>query len=193
MRLVAFLVLCCAAFAAAPAAHAATTVFAAGVVGTTGPVTAPNAAIGAADGSSALMQRGGSFSLIDLQMSAAASGSNTIINGVRGTANTFVQVAIGEVVGGVTTFSVFTNLPGGFGPTYALDLSTLCSGISASGCSLLRIRVAGPPGGSFLLDGVSGVAAAPEPGTWALMMLAFGATAWRLKAAKMRLRPVYLG
>jgi hypothetical protein len=34
---------------------------------------------------------------------------------------------------------------------------------------------------AFRLDGVAGVAATPEPGVWALMLMGFGAVAWRLK------------
>ena len=97
------------------------------------------------------------------------------------TAGSNVQIAIGEIIGGVATFSANLPLPGGLGSLHTLDFSAACSAISVTGCSRLRISVNGPPGGGFLLDGVSGVAPAPEPAAWALMLLGFGAVAWRLK------------
>jgi hypothetical protein len=88
------------------------------------------------------------------------------------------------VISGIATFSANIALPGGFGPTYSLDLSAACATVSATGCSLVRIRVNGAPGGGFLLDGVSGVAAAPEISIWAMMLLGFAAVAWRLKTQR---------
>lgn len=166
--------------AAQPAA-AATTVFAGSVFSASGSVTAPGNAVGAANGSSAQILRVPGGSSLVLQMSQAATGLNTIINGQRLTLNSNVQIAIGEIIGGVATFSVNFALAPGLGSLHALDLSAACAAISASGCSLLRISVNGAPGSGFLLDGVSGVAAAPEPAIWALMLLGFGAVAGRLK------------
>lgn len=166
--------------AAQPAA-AATTVFASSVFSVSGNVVAPGNALGAANGSSAQILRVPGGSSLVLQMSQSVTGLNTIINGRRLTLNSNVQVAIGEIIGGVATFSVAFALPPGLLSLHTLDLSAACASISVSGCSLLRISVNGAPGSGFLLDGVSGVAAAPEPAAWALMLLGFGAVAWRLK------------
>lgn len=166
---------------AAQPAGAATTVFAASVFSVSGSVTNAGSALGSADGSSAAILRTAGGSELVLQMSQAASGLSTLLNGARLTGSTNVQIAVGEIIGGVAIFSANIALPGGFGPAYALDLSAACATVSATGCSLIRIRVNGAPGGGFLLDGVSGVAAAPEPSIWALMVLGFGALAWRLK------------
>jgi hypothetical protein len=147
-------------------------------------VVSPGNALGAADGSnSAILRVAGGSNLI-LQMSQAASGLNTLLAGPRLTAGTNVQIAVGEVIAGVATFSANVALPGGFGPSYALDLSAACATVSATGCSLIRIRVSGAPGGGFLLDGVSGVAAAPELSVWAMMLLGFAGVAWRLKSRR---------
>lgn len=168
------------ALGAEPAA-AATTVFAGSVYGTSGSVTGAANALGAANGSAATILRVAGGSNLILQMTQASSGLNTILTGTRLTAGTNVQIAIGEVIGSVATFSANLALPAGFGPNYSIDLSALCSTVSATGCSLIRIRVTGAPGSGFTLDSVSGVAAAPEPSIWALMLLGFGALAWRLK------------
>lgn len=166
--------------AAQPAA-AATTVFAGSIFGASGSVVAPGNALGAANGSTAQILRVPGGSSLILQLSKATTGLNTILNGQRLTAGSNVQIAIGEIIGGVATFSANFALPAGLGSLHTFDLSAACSAISATGCSLLRISVNGAPGGGFLLDGVSGVAGAPEPAAWALMLLGFGAVAWRLK------------
>lgn len=170
-------------FSAIPA-QAATTVYAASVYQTTGSVLNANAALGAANGLSATILRVGGGSNLVLQMTAAASGATTVLTGARLTANSNVQIAIGEIIGGTAVFSANTALPAGFGPTYAMDLSAACATVSATGCSLLRVRVIGAPGGAFRLDGVSGVAAAPEPATWTLLIAGFGAIGWRLTARR---------
>jgi hypothetical protein len=175
MRLLVALIL--ASFGVALPASAATTIYATSIFSQTRTTNGANA-LGAANGSVAVVRRNGN---IVLQMSSATSGLNTVINGVRATANTNVRVAIGHVVGGVATFSANVALPAGFGSVHTLDLSAACAAISATGCSLLRVRVQGPSGSAFRLDGVSGVAAAPEPVAWALMMTGFGAVAWRMK------------
>ncbi len=169
--------------AASPAA-AATTVFASSVFGTTGSVVSAGAAVGPADGSFATVLRVAGGSNLILQMSQATTGLSVVLTGQRLTAGSNVQIAIGEVISGIATFSANIALPGGFGPTYSLDFSAACATVSATGCSLVRIRVAGAPGSGFLLDGVSGVAAAPEISVWAMMLLGFGAVAWRLKAQR---------
>lgn len=161
---------------------AATTVYATSIYSQTNTTNAGNA-LGVANGSTALIARPGT---LVLTMSQATSGLNTVINGVRVTANSNVQIAIGHVVGGVATFSANLALPAGFGSVHTLDFSAACALISSTGCSLLRIRVAGPPGSAFQLDGVSGVAAAPEPAAWALMLMGFGAVAWRMKQRRVQ-------
>lgn len=165
------------AFGFAAPAMAATTVYATSVYSQTNTTNAGNA-LGAANGATALIGRPGT---LVLQMSLATSGLNTVINGVRVSANSNVQIAIGHVVGGVATFSANVPLPAGFGSVHTFDFSAACALISPTGCSLLRIRVTGPPGSGFQLDGVSGVAATPEPAAWALMLMGFGAVAWRMK------------
>lgn len=179
--------LCVLLLASAPA-KAATTVFAASVLGTTGSVTSPGNAVGAADGSLATILRVPGGSTLTLQMSQATSGLNTVLAGQRLTAGSNVQIAIGEVVGGIATFSAFVALPGGLGSLHTLDMSAACALISGTGCSLLRIRVGGAPGSGFTLDGVSGVAAAPEPAAWLLMLAGFAAIAWRLKYQRRAMR-----
>jgi hypothetical protein len=166
-----------AAFGVAQPASAATTIYATSIYSQTNTTNGANA-LGAMNGSVAVVGRNGN---IVLQMSQAASGLTTVVNGVRVTANSNVQVAIGHVVGGVAIFSGNFALPAGFASVHTLDLSTACAAISSTGCSLLRIRVRGPAGVAFRLDGVSGVAATPEPDVWALMLMGFGAVAWRLK------------
>lgn len=178
MRLVAAIFLL---LAAAQPAAAATTVYAASVFGTTGTVLTPGNALGAANGTSATILRLSGASTLTLQMSEAITGGTTTLSGQRLTAGSVVQIAIGEVIGGVATFSANLALPGGLGTLHTLDLTALCATISATGCSLLRIRVAGPAGSGFILDGVSGVAAAPELSAWSLMIVGFGAVAWRLR------------
>lgn len=126
-------------------AAAATAVFATSVYGTSGSVAGASNALGAADGASATILRVAGGSNLILQMSQATSGLNTLLSGARLTLGSNVQIAIGEVIGGVAVFSTNLTLPGGFGPTYALDLSALCTTVSSTGCSLLRIRVGGRP------------------------------------------------
>lgn len=171
--------------AAIQPAAAATTVYATSVFGTSGTVLLPGNAVGAANGASATILRVAGGSNLILQMSAATSGLNTILSGQRLTAGSNVQIAIGEVIGGIATFSANIALPAGLGALHTLDLSTACASVSLTGCSLLRVRVAGAPGSGFTLDGVSGVAAAPEPGAWTLMFLGFAAVAWRLKRRRL--------
>lgn len=166
-----------AALAAAQPAQAATTTFAASVYNVTGTVVSPAAAIGPSDGLPAMVLRP---STLVLQLSQAASGAATLISGQRLTAGTIVQVAVGEVIGGVATFTANLQVTG-LGALHSFDFSAACAALSPAGCSLLRVRVAGPAGSAFALDGVSGVAAAPELSAWALMLLGFAFVAMRLK------------
>ena len=95
-----------------------------------------------------------------------------------------IAVSIGEVIGGVATFSGEVVLGDGSGVQTA-DLSALCSSVSSTGCSLLRLRnVFNFNSAGALLDGVSGVSNAPEPKAWALMLLGFAALGWKMKDAR---------
>jgi hypothetical protein len=112
----------------------------------------------------------------------ALSGAGLQLTGLGGAPGvSSVFVSIGHVVGGVAVFSTETNFTGGAG-VFSFDFAARCALISSTGCSLVRVRTAGGAGrGAFRLDGVSGVGAAPEPATWALMLTGFGAVAWGLK------------
>lgn len=179
------------ALSIAPAA-AATTVFAAGVYNQAGQVAGAANAIGAADGGFARI--GNSFSVFGLTIGQAGqvvysfadalSGAGLQLTGLAGGAGVpSVFVSIGEIVGGVAMFSAEANFTGA--GVFSADLSGQCALISAAGCSLVRVRTVGGLGrGAFRLDALSGVGAAPEPATWALMILGFGAAAWRLKTRR---------
>ncbi|MFZ5616494.1 MAG: PEP-CTERM sorting domain-containing protein [Pseudomonadota bacterium] len=173
----------------APAA-AATTVYSTGVYAQSGVVTNAAGGIGAANGSAAGI--GGVFNIFFFTIGQAGqavysfaqplSGANVQLTALAGPGAPQVRVSIGEIVGGVAVYSTELAFTGGAAGLFALDLSTRCAAISSTGCSLLRIRtIGGFGGGVFNLDGVSGVAAAPEPAMWALMLMGFGAVAWRLK------------
>ncbi|MEZ5922114.1 MAG: PEP-CTERM sorting domain-containing protein [Parvularculaceae bacterium] len=188
MRLIAIIFVVLSLFAA-PAA-AATSVFATGVYSQTGTTTNLPNGLGAPNGSAAGI--GGGFSFFGLNFgfageavysfAAPLSGAGLQFSALAGTGAPQIFVSIGEIVSGVATFSAETSFTAGAGGLYSLDLSGACSGVSATGCSLLRVRNAGGfGGGAFLLDGVSGVAAAPEPAAWALMLLGFFGVAAQLK------------
>lgn len=175
---------------AAQPAGAATTVFASGVFAQSGTVSNLGSALGAADGSAAGI--GGGFTFFGFPIGTAGqavfsfatplSGANIQLTALAGTGAPQVRVSIGEIVGGVAVYSAEITFAGGGAGQILADLSSQCALISVTGCTLLRIRtIGGFGGGSFRLDGVSGVAAAPEPSIWGLMILGFGAVAWRLK------------
>lgn len=174
-----------AALSAAPA-RAATTVYPVAVFSSSG-VTNPGNALGAANGTAALINAGGN---IVLQYASPLSGAGLSAAVLPVTGFNVLAVSIGELISGVATFSgEFVLVDNGSGTALTGDLSSLCSGVSASGCSLLRVRNAGSLLGStgIALDtvgGFSAVTAAPEPAAWALMILGFIGTAWRLKSAR---------
>jgi hypothetical protein len=181
------------AASAVPAA-AATTVYAAGVFSQGGQVANAANGLGAADGAFARIGNSisvGPFSIVGqagqvvYSFADALSGAGLQLTGLGGAPGvSSVFVSIGEIVGGVAVFSAETNFTGGAG-VFSFDLSTQCSAISLTGCSLVRVRTAGGLGrGAFRLDGISGVGAAPEPSAWALMLLGFGAVAWRLQVER---------
>lgn len=168
-------------------AKAATTIFASSVYSQTNVIGASNALF-ASNGAAATVLAGGE---LVLQYNNPLTGSSVAASLLpfAGPAANFVAISVGEIVGGVATFSAgsiaFADM--GAGGVQNFNLAALCSTVSATGCSLLRIQnIAsfGTPG--VFLDGVSGVSNAPEPAAWALMMLGFGAVAWRMKAARKR-------
>ncbi len=175
--------------AAQPAA-AATTVYATGVSSQSGVVSNLANGFGPANGAAADI--GGAVTFFGFTIGQAGqvvysfgqalSGAGLQLTGLGGGPGVpAVRISIGEIVGGVATFSTEVAFAGGAG-IFNFDLSTQCSAISLTGCSLLRIRTLGGFGrGPFHLDGVSGVAAAPEPAAWALMLFGFAGVAWRLK------------
>ena len=185
--------------AAATTATAATTVYATGFSNVSGSVSNPGNFLGAANGTTGLigdglLTNGG----LVLSFSEGVTGANLTLDAIQTGFDPFttsrVFIAIGEIVGGVATFSAETSFIGSGGGTFTFDLSGACSAISSAGCSLLSIRT--EAGGiipginpGFGLDGISGVSAAPEPSAWALMIMAFAATGWRLKA--LRNRPAF--
>lgn len=157
--------------------RAATTVFAGSVLSTTGPVTNPTAALGAADGVSASISRPG---VLVLATTLPATGAGLVINGAKTGSSTQVRIAVGAIVNGIATFTATQNFPNAAGPA-TFDFSADCAAISAAGCNLISFSVVGSPVGSFTLDGLSAISNAPEPQIWALMILGFIFTAGRLK------------
>ncbi len=171
------IVLLAACIAALPA-KAATTVFGGTVFSSTN-TTDPGAALGSADGAAALIGPGGDLVLqYDLPLTGAGFAASVLPT----TGFNILAVSIGEVIGGVATFSgEFVLLDGGAGGDLTADLTSACSAISVGGCSLIRLRNAGSIGGSIgaLVDSVGAVTAAPEPGAWALMIIGFAGLAGR--------------
>lgn len=161
-------------------AKAATTVYAASIFSQVAPVANAAQALGANDGLSATIGRTGA---LVLNLAQAVTGANVTVTGVKAVGGATVQVFLGAIVGGVPTFTPNLNFPGA-GGTATFDFAASCAAISSAGCTLLRIRVIGPPAASFALDGVSGVSVAPEPGAWMLLVLGFIAVASRLKAMR---------
>jgi hypothetical protein len=174
-----------AAMLAAFPARAATTVYAASVFSQTG-VTNANSALGVANGLAAEIGAGGELVLGFNQALTGQGLSAMLLPLAASPAFNVLAVSVGEVIGSVAVFSgefVLVDMGGG-GPLNA-DLSALCSSVSATGCSLLKIRNAASfnTAGAFL-DGISGVSNAPEPAAWALMILGFAGVGWRLKQSR---------
>lgn len=129
----------------------------------------------------------------------AIIGERITINVTTASASTtYVFVRLGRLVGGVFTNAnaVGTTTPLGGATTnlYALvtgtgPLTLLLDPFAAScaalgGCNALIIgnSTFSAVGSSFRLSTLTG--ATPEPAAWALMMMGFGAVAWRMKAAR---------
>lgn len=174
-----------AAMLAAFPARAATTVYAASVYSQSG-VTNAGDALFAANGAAALIAPGGDLVLQFGNPLTGQSIAAALLPLASSPAFNILAVSIGEVIGGVATFSgEFVLVDAGAGGILNADLSVLCSSVSGTGCSLLKFRNAGSINAAgALLDGVSGVSNAPEPAAWALMMLGFAGVAWRLKKAR---------
>lgn len=113
---------------------------------------------------------------------------------------TYVFVRLGRLVGGVFTSAnaAGTTTPLGaatmnlYAPVTGTGLLTLLldpfetSCAALGGCNALIIgnSTFSAAGSSFRLSVLTG--ATPEPGAWALMMMGFGAVAWRMKARRRR-------
>ncbi len=178
-----------AAMLAAFPARAATTIYAASVLSQTN-VTNANGALFAPDGNAATILSGGELVLQYVHPLTGQGFAATLLALPTSPAFNFLSISVGEIIGGVATFSAgaspFVDM--GAGGVINLDLTALCATVSATGCSLVRIQNLasfGTPGA--LLDGVSGVTNAPEPAAWALMMLGFAGIGWRLKTARKRI------
>lgn len=181
------------AFGAAHEAHAATTVYATSVTAQSGIVNNAAGGVGPADSSAATIGRFFNLGFITFSQAGqveyffaqALSGAGLQLSALGGFGAPRVAISIGEIVGGVATYSAETAFIGGPAGLYSFDLSAQCSAISVAGCSLLRIRtIGGFGGGAFNLDGISGVAAAPEPSIWAMTFVGFAALSWRLKQSR---------
>ncbi|MDZ7628724.1 MAG: hypothetical protein U5J99_10030 [Parvularculaceae bacterium] len=164
-------------------ARAAVTVFPSSVFSQTN-VTNAASALFAVNGSAATIGAGGELVLQYALPLTGAGISATFLPQSTSPAFNIIAVSIGEVIGGVATYSGEFVLGDGVGVQNA-DLSALCSSVSSTGCSLLRLRnVFNFNSSGALLDGVSGVSNAPEPKAWALMLLGFAAIGWKLKDAR---------
>lgn len=176
------IVLIAAALSAMPA-KAATTIYASSVFSSSSTLN-PGQALGLPNSAEGLVQPLGDIVLKYAYPLTGASISTYLLP----TAGfNVLAVSIGEVIGGIATFSgEFVMVDSGVGGTLTADLTSHCASVSAAGCSLLRIRNAGSLLGSagVRLDAVSGVTTAPEPAVWALMIVGFIATAMRLKSVR---------
>lgn len=129
----------------------------------------------------------------------AITGERITINVTTVSASTtYVFVRLGRLVGGVFTNAnatgtttplggATTNLYAqvtGAGPlTLLLDpFAASCAALGGCNALIIGNSTFSSPGSSFRLSTLTG--ATPEPGAWALMMLGFGAVAWRMKAAR---------
>lgn len=111
---------------------------------------------------------------------------------------TYVFVRLGRLVGGVftnanaagtatplggATTNLYAQLTGP-GPLMLLLDPFAASCAALGGCNALIVgnSTFSAAGSSFRLSVLT--ASTPEPGAWALMMMGFGAVAWRMKAAR---------
>jgi len=169
------------AFATITPANAAMTIFSASVFDQSGSVANAAFATGSSNGAGAIVGDGGVLTLL---FNNPLTGAGVTVDLLATTGVNFITVSVGEIIGGVATFSAgsVALFDSGAGGSFPLDLTALCATVSATGCSLVRFQnfvAIGSPG--FVLDGVSGVTNAPEPGVWALMIIGFSLLAWRLK------------
>ncbi len=167
-------------------AKAMTTEFGASIFDQTGPVINAGNALGLPDGATAIIGTGG---VLTIDFGQSTSGEDITLSLLANGFLSFGAISIGEVIGGVAVFSAETGFNTFAGGVLTFDLSAQCAAISTGGCSLIRIRnVFSFFSTGIALDGVSGVNANPEPGQWALMIIAFVLIAGRLK--QLRRRPV---
>jgi hypothetical protein len=166
-------------------AQAATTVYASSIFSQSG-VSAASEALFSANGSAALISSGGEL-VLQYNNPLTGSGVGFSLLPFAGPAANFVAVSVGEVIGGIATFSAGSIAFADFGAGGAgnFDLSALCATVSATGCSLLRIQnIASFGTAGVFIDGVSGVSNAPEPSVWLMMIVGFAGVAWRLKSGR---------
>ena len=132
---------------------------------------------------------------------SAISGERLTLNVTTVSASTtYVFVRLGRLVGGVFTSAVASGpafLPGfptinvyqqvtGPGPlTLLLDpFAASCAALGGCNALIIGNSSLSAPGSSFRLSVLT--ASTPEPAAWAMMMLGFGAVAWRMKASRRR-------
>ncbi|MGD9801620.1 MAG: hypothetical protein AB7V02_13590, partial [Parvularculaceae bacterium] len=122
-----------AAMLAAFPARAATTIYAASVYSESG-VTNANNALFSADGSAALIAPGGDLVLQFANPLTGQSIAAALLPLAASPAFNILAVSIGEVLGGVATFSgEFVLVDMGAGAALNADLSALCSSVSGTG------------------------------------------------------------
>lgn len=177
-----------ALFSVTAPAQAATTIFSAGVFSESGVTDASNA-IGPLNTAGALIGNAGSLVLSFAAPLTGAGLELTMLSASPPGGMNILFVSVGEVIAGSPVFSSNVGLiDNGTGGVLTADLTAQCAGVSATGCSLVRIDNIASLGGSTgaLVDAVSGVTNAPEPSVWALMILSFGIVGWRIKQLRGR-------
>ncbi|MEL6359613.1 MAG: hypothetical protein AAFR21_00905 [Pseudomonadota bacterium] len=167
------------ALIAALPAKAASTIFSDTVFDETNVADSGNA-VGLPNGSGAVVGDGGE---LVLQYDWPLTGAGVAVSLLPSAGLNVLAVSIGDVIGGVATFSgEFVILDTGLGGIQTADLTSQCSAVNPAGCSLIKIR--NPmtiSGAGFIVDGVGAVTSAPEPAFWSMMIIAFILTGWRMK------------
>ncbi|MEL6370669.1 MAG: PEP-CTERM sorting domain-containing protein [Pseudomonadota bacterium] len=160
------------------------------------PVATPSDIAGSPDGNGVLITPGLSALLIVDPRFATAPGETVeifAVTGGPGSAN--ARLTFGQFDG--TTFSaghsqVFNSAGGSVSLNFlfftgcaplgcnAIQVESLAAFAGATGFALDAVSV----GGTFLTAATNPVSSAPEPTTWALMILGFMGLAWRMKAGR---------